>query len=70
MCIHLYIAAGTNCADCTPDELAAVIRELRDHSGLIGNHTYHFISYRNCFVGKDLVTWLMKYKKYESKQCM
>ena len=59
--------AGDDCTNCTPDELAAIIRDLRDHSGLIGSHTYHLITYRNCFIGRDLVTWLMKYKGYTCK---
>lgn len=54
--------ASEECAGCTPDELAAIVRELRDHSGLIGAHSHHLISYRNSFIGKDLVTWLVKYK--------
>ena len=53
------------CEECTPDELAALVREIQD-SGIIGNHTYHLVQYKNCFVGKDLVTWLMKKKNYKS----
>lgn len=61
-----YICAveTDSCEDCTPDELAAIIRDLRDSSGLISNHSHHLITYRNCFIGKDLVTWLVKYKGY------
>lgn len=61
-----FLVESDECEDCTPDEFAAIIRELRDKSGLIGNHSYHLITYRNCFIGKDFVTWLMKYKGYAS----
>ena len=59
--------AEDDCDDCTPDELAAIIRELRDNSGLIGSHSHHLITYRNTFIGRDVVTWLMKHKGYSSK---
>ena len=60
------VGGGDDCEDCTPDELAAIIRELRDNSGLISSRTYHLITYRNCFIGRDFVTWLMKYKGFSS----
>lgn len=65
--MYVCVVRGDDCTDCTPDELAAIIRELRDNSGLISSHTHHLISYRNCFIGRDLVTWLMKFKGYSSK---
>ena len=70
LCTYIHLAgnAGTEgCADCTPDEFAAIIHELRDNSGLIGKHSHHLITYRNCFIGRELVTWLMKYKGFTSK---
>ena len=61
-------ADGGSCTEeCTPDELAALVGEIRDRSGLICSHTYHLISYKNCFVGKELVSWLVKNKGYQSK---
>ena len=63
-----FLGAGDgDCADCTPDELAAIIRDLRDKSGLIGSHMYRLISYRNSFIGRDLVTWLVQYKGLKCK---
>ena len=66
---HTHTTSGEGnaeqCEECTPDELAALVREIQD-SGIIGNHTYHLVQYKNCFVGKDLVTWLMKKKNYKS----
>ena len=47
---------------CVPDEYAAIAREIRSSSGLIGNHSYHLKVYKNCFIGKELVQWLMKTK--------
>ncbi len=40
------------------------MREIQDKSGLIGTHTYHLVSYKNSFVGKGLVTWLVQTKGY------
>lgn len=54
------------CLGCTPDELAAIVREIQD-SGLICSHTYHLVSYKNTFVGRDLVTWLVEKKGYKSE---
>ena len=56
-----------NCLDCTPDELAALVREIRDNSALIGTHTYRLVSYKNTFVGRQLVDWLIAKKGYKSK---
>lgn len=54
---------------CTPDELAAVVREIRDNSGLIRSHTHHLVSYKNCFIGRDLVTWLVDKKGISCEFC-
>ncbi|XP_064382280.1 uncharacterized protein LOC135331148 [Halichondria panicea] len=54
--------------DCTPDELAALVREMRDSSGLIRAHTYHLVTYKNCFIGKDFVTWLVEKKGLSSRE--
>ena len=60
------IGGDDNCLDCTPDELAALVREIRDSSGLIGSHTYRLVSYKNTFVGRQLVDWLIAKKGYKS----
>ena len=60
-------ASADSCLDCTPDELAALVREIRDSSGLIGPHTYRLVSYKNTFVGSQLVDWLIKTKGVKSK---
>ncbi len=67
--IYTHIAAATDCLSfaCTPDELAAVVREIRDNSGLIRSHTHHLVSYKNCFIGRDLVTWLVDKKGWSCK---
>ncbi len=65
--MYSILGSEEDCTECTPDEMAAIIRDLRDKSGLISTHTYRLISYRNSFVGKDLVTWLVKYKDLKCK---
>ena len=47
---------------CVPDEYAQLVREIH-RSGLIGNHSYRLKIYKDCFVGRDLVQWLMSNKK-------
>jgi hypothetical protein len=65
---HLILLGNDeNCLDCTPDELAALVREIRDNSVLIGTHTYRLVSYKNTFVGRQLVDWLIAKKGYKSK---
>ena len=64
--INLTIGSDDNCLDCTPDELAALVREIRDNSALIGPHTYRLVSYKNTFVGSQLVDWLIAKKGYKS----
>lgn len=61
------LGGDDSCLDCTPDELAALVREIRDSSGLVGSHTYHLVSYKNTFVGRQLVDWLIQTKGYKSK---
>ena len=65
--IFFFVGAGDNCLDCTPDELAALVREIRDSSGLVSTHTYHLVSYKNTIVGRELVDWLIKAKGYKSE---
>lgn len=63
----LYInSSDDSCLECTPDELAGLVREIRDNSGIIGSHSYHLVNYKNTFVGRDLVTWLVQNKGYRS----
>ena len=64
--IYLTIGGDDNCLDCTPDELAALVREIRDNSALIGTHTYRLVSYKNTIVGHQLVDWLIAKKGYKS----
>ncbi|XP_065843089.1 uncharacterized protein [Oscarella lobularis] len=44
---------------CEPDEYAHLVREIKQ-SGLVKDHKYHLRTYKNCFVGRELVNWLMK----------
>jgi GrxC family glutaredoxin len=56
-------AAGStdDCLDCTPDELAALVREIQD-SSLVKTHTYHLRGYKNTFVARNFVSWLVENK--------
>jgi glutaredoxin len=61
-------AAGSeDCLDCTPDELASLVREIQD-SSLVRTHKYHLKGYKNSFVARDLVTWLVEQKKLPSRE--
>ena len=64
---HTHSGGDDHCLDCTPDELAALVREIRDSSGLVGSHTYHLVNYKNTFVGRQLVDWFIKTKGLKSK---
>ncbi|XP_019850198.1 PREDICTED: uncharacterized protein LOC100634227 isoform X2 [Amphimedon queenslandica] len=55
--------------DCTPDELAALCKEIQD-SSLVKTHTYHLISYKNSFVGRELVEWLMHRKSMRREEAL
>ena len=50
---------------CEPDEYALTVREVKN-SGLVKDHRYHLRTYKNTFVGQELVNWLEK-KKNMSK---
>ena len=47
--------------ECTPDELASLVREIQD-SNLVRGHTYHLKNYKNTIVGHELVSWFMEHK--------
>ena len=64
---RIHTARDASCVECTPDELAALVSEIRDKSGLVHSHTYHLVNYKNCFVGKELVSWLIRNKGYKSE---
>ena len=55
-----------DCLPCTPDELASLVREIQD-SPLVKTHTYHLKGYKNTFVGRELVTWLVENKGYSGE---
>lgn len=59
--IPLLVSSASGKRDCTPDELASLCKEIQD-SPLVKTHTYHLISYKNSFVGKELVEWLVRRK--------
>ena len=46
---------------CELDEYAELTKELRD-SGIVGDHWKNLKNYKNSFVGKEAVDWLVKYK--------
>ncbi|XP_062506238.1 uncharacterized protein LOC134182807 [Corticium candelabrum] len=46
---------------CEPDEYALLVREVKN-SRLVKDHRYHLRSYKSCFVGQELVDWLVKNK--------
>ena len=58
------------CHSCTPDELAALCQEIQEKTNLVKKHTYHLIAYKNCFVGRELVDWLVKEKKMGKSVCL
>ena len=47
---------------CIPDEYAALVREIRVESGLVGTQKYHLKSYKEVLVGRELVQWLGRKK--------
>ena len=49
------------------DEYFQLVLDIRG-SGLIGDHRYHLRNYKNSFVGKELVDWLVANKNL-SKLC-
>ncbi|XP_066914588.1 uncharacterized protein [Clytia hemisphaerica] len=51
---------------CELDEYAELTKELRD-SGIVGDHWKNLKNYKNSFVGKEAVDWLVKYKNLERK---
>jgi glutaredoxin len=57
---------GEHCLDCTPDELASLVREIQD-SRLVRTHTYHLKGYKNTIVGHELVSWFMEHKGLASR---
>ena len=46
---------------CELDEYAELTKELRD-SGIVADHKRNLKTYKNSFVGKEAVDWLVKYK--------
>jgi hypothetical protein len=60
-------SSGTGCV---PDEYAAVAREIRLESGLVGNHSYHLKVYKDSFIGKELVQWLMRAKRMSEEEAV
>lgn len=55
-----FLALGRK--ECTPDELAATCKEIQESSRLVKSHTYHLIIYKNSFVGRELVDWMVSRK--------
>jgi hypothetical protein len=48
--------------ECTPDELVSICKEIQHTSQLVKSHSYHLINYKNSFVGRELVDWLVNRK--------
>ena len=62
--MYVLIATGgseDDCLDCTPDELASLVREIQD-SELVRTHNYHMRGYKNSFIARDLITWFVEKK--------
>ena len=71
VCVCVCVCADSSsedCLDCTPDELASLVREIQD-SHLVKTHTYHLKGYKNSFVGNDLVSWLVEQKGLACESC-
>ena len=60
MLICNFVAHGKK--ECTPDELAVVCRDIQESSKLVRSHIYHLVIYKNSFVGRELVNWLVSSK--------
>ncbi|XP_019618159.1 PREDICTED: uncharacterized protein LOC109465380 [Branchiostoma belcheri] len=54
---------------CEPDEYAMLVQELKQ-SGLIKDRKYNLRTYRNCFVGREFVDWLVKEKGLERAEAV
>ncbi|KAL4235616.1 hypothetical protein ACF0H5_004011 [Mactra antiquata] len=50
--------------ECEPDEYAALVKDLRK-SGLIRDHRSVFKTYKNSFIGKEFVDWVVKTKELD-----
>jgi len=46
---------------CELDEYAELTKELKD-SGIVRDHKKNLKTYKNSFIGKEAVDWLVKYK--------
>ena len=57
------LGSGGSCLDCTPDEMAALAQEIQERSNLVKSHTYHLVKYKNSFIGRELVEWLIENKE-------
>lgn len=53
---------GKDLLRCEPDEYSQIVSELREKSGIVGNHRKGVCSLKNSFVGREAVDWLMKHK--------
>lgn len=60
---HGVVEGGEDLSDlkCEPDEYALIVREVKN-SGLVKDHRYHLRTYKNSFVGQEMVDWLVKNK--------
>ena len=53
---------------CELDEYAELTKQLRD-SGIVSDHKKNLKTYKNSFIGKEAVDWLVKYKNL-GKYCL
>jgi len=53
------------------EEALTIAQELRSVEGIeIKNRWYHFKCYKECFVGSELVVWLMKKRSVNEKEAI
>lgn len=53
------------------EEALDIAKELQSANGLeIKNRWYHFICYKECFVGSELVSWLMENRSLSAKEAI
>ena len=69
--MHFFCCLGSY-TDCTPDELMSLVQEIEEKTKLVKTHVHHLVSYKNTFVGQELVEWLVSSKghsKFDSYDC-
>lgn len=61
--MHVFVRIYSESTEfiCEPDEYALLVKDLKQ-SGLIKDHRSGLRTYKNSFIGKDFVKWVMQTK--------